>query len=194
MPTLYTLSESDVAVLKEIVRNYRGKVLGSSGSLPYRSQSASEIYLAYIDSDGIDAVDGTTPGSAICDIYRIDPLTPSIEQVGTDREVFNVGVDNVLEGYAPIVKTKSGAWVVTTGGASSTSYLAYTTTQITARVGTTAGSGTVQPKKLNGTTIESTGSPRTVYSWTERGSGSSGTYVWIEVDQFGTHWWTGEDC
>lgn len=111
MPTLYTLSESDVAILKEIVRDYRGGVIGGANHSPYRGNAASETYLAYVSSAGIPAVDGTTPGSATCDIYRINPLTPSIDQVGTSREVFNVTSSDIGEGYIPVVKTKGGAWV-----------------------------------------------------------------------------------
>lgn len=79
-------------------------------------------------------------------------------------------------------------------------YVAYVGgTAITARSGTTAGSGTVTLKKLNGTTIEDyddsseTAITKTVYNWVGSASGTN-TYVIVEQDSFGTWWLVGEDC
>jgi len=111
MTALYTLSESDVDVLRRIVHMYRNMNSLQKKRWLDKSQTANDIYIAKVTSEGIQALSDTTPGSAVCDIYRIDPLTPSITEVGIEREIFNVSEDEIEEGYVPVLRTKGGPWI-----------------------------------------------------------------------------------
>ena len=81
------------------------------------------------------------------------------------------------------------------------SYAAYTTSGISARSGTTPGSGTAIIKKLNRSSgvLETVTNPNgvnysfTVYSLYSSASGTN-TYIHISRDMFGTWWFRNEDC
>lgn len=64
---------------------------------------------------------------------------------------------------------------------------------VSARSGTTAGSGTVTLQYLSGTTITDGSETVTVYNWTDDAAAAT-TYVWVQQDTLGTWWITGEDC
>ena len=74
-------------------------------------------------------------------------------------------------------------------------FLGYTAAGITARSSATPGIGIVQPKKLtsNSSAIDNDGDPMTVYSWAPTAS-STGVYVFVTYDAYGTPWWTEEGC
>ena len=74
-------------------------------------------------------------------------------------------------------------------------FLAYTAAGITARAGTTPGTGTVQPKRLssNSSAIIDDGDTMDVYSWAPTAS-STGVYVWVTYDRYEIPWWTEEGC
>jgi hypothetical protein len=72
-------------------------------------------------------------------------------------------------------------------------FLAYTAGGISARSGTTPGTGTVQPKKLTNGVIADYGNEIDVYSWAPTAS-STATYVWISRDMHQTPWFTEEAC
>jgi hypothetical protein len=71
--------------------------------------------------------------------------------------------------------------------------LGYTSAGISARSGTTPGSGTVQPKKLSSGSIANDGSTITVYSWAQNATQSS-AYIYYAYDMYGTPWLIAEDC
>ena len=58
---------------------------------------------------------GTTPGSALCDLYRIDHVgtSGSLAMMNIQRRIFNLSEDVITGAYAPVTRTKSGAWVLT---------------------------------------------------------------------------------
>lgn len=72
--------------------------------------------------------------------------------------------------------------------------LAYTSSSITARSGTTPGTGTVTPQRFNGTAISSNGQDLTVYSFSASAAIASGKYCWIEQDPGGYWWVTAVEC
>lgn len=86
------------------------------------------------------------------------------------------------------------------------SWLAYTEDIIPGRSGTTPGGPiSVQPCRIADISatpkvIETYGSTRSVYSWvkadsTDPADESGGKlYIWCETDEFGVHWFTGQDC
>ena len=72
--------------------------------------------------------------------------------------------------------------------------LAKTSSAISARSGTTAGTGTVTPQYLNGTTLGDDGQDLTVYFFSASASIDSGKYCWIEQDRAGVWWITAVEC
>ena len=73
--------------------------------------------------------------------------------------------------------------------------LAKTSSTISARSGTTAGTGTVTPQKFDGTTIADSGYPDiTVYLFSSSASIASGKYCWIAQDLDGYWWITAVEC
>lgn len=72
--------------------------------------------------------------------------------------------------------------------------VAYTTSSITARSGTTAGSGTATLQFLSSTTITTTGIPDvTAYSYSATAI-ASGKYCWVQQDTNGTWWVISVEC
>lgn len=72
--------------------------------------------------------------------------------------------------------------------------LAYTSSTITARSGTTPGTGTVTPQRYDGSSLASDGQDLTVYSFSASASIASGKYCWIEQDPGGYWWVTAAEC
>lgn len=70
-----------------------------------------------------------------------------------------------------------------------------TTSTITARSGTTVGSGTVDFYQRVGTTLTATGLSTTVYSYSSTTGGvASGQYGWAQQDEVGDWWLISVDC
>ena len=131
---IYGLSEQDIAVLKEII----GRVKGLQINTPSRPQQermftegadhqAPEVYIAKIPAEGIDGLtDNAEPAddnpgrTNDCQFYRIvENLdgTPELREVGgMTRNVHNVGTGSVTGGYAPVLRTKGGRWVIASAG------------------------------------------------------------------------------
>lgn len=49
-------------------------------------------------SGGIDAISSATPGSATCDVYRMDPSTAALEDTGIDVTVYNFASLDICDG------------------------------------------------------------------------------------------------
>jgi hypothetical protein len=90
MATLYTFSEAEISLLKEMANSYRGRRRNTSNRSDddYWDESQNSFtYIALTPDEGIDALtqpgtgtgtnfpdaEGDIPGSAECDIYRIYP-------------------------------------------------------------------------------------------------------------------------
>lgn len=132
------LSQSDIALLREIVTHYRQLVqagVGNGGS--EQDLQASDVYIARAPTEGIPAltIEGYTgtseglggeipvPGYAECQIWRVSELvldSSTLSQVGyLTKLVFNVA-QVAIEGdtFFPVVKDKHGIWFATHSAAS----------------------------------------------------------------------------
>lgn len=132
----YTLSERDVARLKEMLSwfdNARESPLfrGRGGD---DDSEAPEVYVALVPDGGIPALsapgtststvtlDQLEPGSADCEIYRVvNPSSdfPLVEPIqGLTRRVFNLSRTAITPTNNPFVlaiKDKTGIWWASTG-------------------------------------------------------------------------------
>lgn len=73
--------------------------------------------------------------------------------------------------------------------------LAITSSSITARSGTTPGTGTVTPLEYNGNTMGNTGADDlTVYLYATGNGINSAAYCWIEMDSSGYWWIVSAEC
>lgn len=123
-----------------------------------------------------------------------DPLSAAAWNALVDalnRNRLLLGQDSGIDAqYTPF----GTALRATAGGQAMT--LALTSSAITARSGTTAGTGTATPKKFDGTTISSTGeADLTVYNFSAATGGiASGLYVWLAADPDGYYWVTSVEC
>lgn len=71
---------------------------------------------------------------------------------------------------------------------------AVTSSTITARSGTTPGTGTVTPLWYNGSALANDGSDLTVLFYSASASIGSGKYCWIQQDQRGIWWLISAEC
>src|SRR3990167_6457958 len=130
----YFLSEADVKVLKEVVRQVTRNPSGPYGrpAPTEEDHQASDVYVAMVPVGGIPAASDTTPGSAECTIYRIsEGVLEAIE--GLDRTVYNIGIDAIPEGVGTaslgwilIAKDKHGSWIAVPVGAGAASTITST--------------------------------------------------------------------
>ncbi len=78
---------------------------------------------------------------------------------------------------------------------SNSKQLAVTDGAITARSGTTAGTGTVFLTTFDGTDITTTAETLDVFNFSSTTGGiATGTYVWVQQDDGGNYWITAVDC
>ncbi len=113
----YYLSESDLAVLKEMLAWYKrqpGNTQNRHGdsSIDFADHPAPEVYVAFTPLAGIPALVDATPGSATCDIYRI--LNGVLVPAGSplQRTVYNISQTTVVGGtYVKVERDKWGSWV-----------------------------------------------------------------------------------
>ncbi len=74
-------------------------------------------------------------------------------------------------------------------------FLAKTNGTITARSGTTAGTGSVFLTTFSAPTITVTANTLTVYNFSSTTGGiATATFVWVEQDDAGNYWITAVDC
>lgn len=128
---LTVLTPDDADVLRELVRDWRGRKrsqVRSPGGLD--DFPAPECYVAKTPAGGIPGLDDNTggtgtgtgvhPGAADCQIWRIvDPASndPWMEDVtGTERRVYNVS-DSPIYGnvWIPVERDKMGFWLALGG-------------------------------------------------------------------------------
>lgn len=204
MVKINTLSDADVVLLKEMADDYRKRKVGKAedDNEQYPSEGP-DTYVVKVPDDGIPAMVGEEPGFADdCDFYRITRDNPPVMQkVCMLRRVFSLGGD-----YALVTRTKAGSWVMVRGGGGNS--VAYTTEIIPGRVGDKPGGPVWVTKKvlaIPGTATASStstalsdavlvdGAEVEVYSWASSDS-LADAYIFIEQDEAGIWWFTGEDC
>ena len=129
---LYGLTDDDKALIESMIRREVTRRINT----PIRDEMpghsfAPDVYIALPPSGGIPALtraagtsagDGDKPGSAICNIYRIDyTVDPEVlEPVdGLDATVFNLSTTAVDEDWIEVKRTKFGIWLAATSSSSS---------------------------------------------------------------------------
>ncbi len=136
----YVWSEEDIAVLRQMAREFKTRNQSSAGrdkSLPPPGQ-APEVYIARSPSGGIPAMveepnqgTGTTPiefpGSATCNIYRLlrtGTADPSLNQIPIVELVYNLGsVDVPEDTWVKVTRDKFGSWLVDTASLGGQKYI-----------------------------------------------------------------------
>lgn len=124
MADLYSFKPAEIALLREMARDYRGRRHNlQSRADAYGSDAPSpEMYLAQVplagipgivrlgtgSSDSLPAV-GDTPGSCVCNIYKV--LAGLIAPVtGFYQNVYNVAETPIGTGWCPVWRDKFGTW------------------------------------------------------------------------------------
>ena len=113
------LSEKDRAWLKKLIQvevQSRQNNPRSRAEFPWNEHifQSSDVYVAKPQSvAGIEALDGTTPGKALCDIYQIVWQDDDDLHVVTDlvEMVYNVSTTAIEQVFIVIYRTKFGVWV-----------------------------------------------------------------------------------
>lgn len=146
----YLLSEDDVRFLRKLRRWFDHVVVGSeSNEYARHPNQASDVYIARVPAGGIPALSdvgtaGDTPGSATCQIYKIDSSGVLVD-AGFSLTVYNLSREPIDSKYVPVYKTKFGKWVAHTEEEYGT--------------GTGTGTGTAVCEWLNIDNIPTTGTP-----------------------------------
>lgn len=194
------LSEQDELLLTQVVR----KVQKSTVNSPYRQHEgiqdgSPEVYVAKIPDTGVPARVGDVLGKADCEIYRIvkdgsDHKLLEIESVVTRKKtIFNIHPIAVPFSasfpYFAAFRTKHGQWICEAPSVSSSGhYIAKLQAGgISARVGTTPGSGTVDIYKIDGGVLTDAGLDQVVQNIypTAVAFDAAAPYLQIDQDQFG---------
>ena len=109
MTQAFLVSAEDIMVLRQVVDWFRK----SHGEIPQPDPASAfqspDVYIAKVPDTGIDALSGTTPGNEECDLYRIQD--GELSSIGITRKIYNLSTDRIEASYAPVMRTKSGAWI-----------------------------------------------------------------------------------
>ena len=125
----YYLTEPDLAILRELITEYKGRVRNPAVTTPRALDSASpETYIALAPAGGIPALVGTgsmgDPGYADCDIYKITDTgtSPTLVPVtGLSKVVYNLTDADISSGtWISVIRDKYGSWIATSGPATPT--------------------------------------------------------------------------
>lgn len=137
MPELYALSESDVAILKQVVSEFKRRRKTATGRFPSErthvegdDQMAPEVYVAEVPGaipglivrgdTGTGAGDLDYPGEAECQIYTIveedwdtgTDTPPRLQPMGDlTRRLYNISEQAVTSPWTLAVRTKGGRWI-----------------------------------------------------------------------------------
>lgn len=118
---VYGLSESDLAILRELVSTHRGKY----GNRPPRPEElldsgSPEVYVAQIPTGGLPARVGNTIRSVDCQIYRtrvnnVGTGGNSLQAItGLVKRIYNLSPEGIEAGtYVLVWRDKYGEWYTT---------------------------------------------------------------------------------
>jgi hypothetical protein len=113
----YLLSESDLEILNEVIRDHKTRPRNSRAMSQQVNVSGSpDVYIAKLPTAGIPARSGNIPGQATCEIFYTDittPSTPSLTQVST-LTVYNfypVAHYGTGQPYIRVQREKFGPWI-----------------------------------------------------------------------------------
>jgi hypothetical protein len=111
-------SPETVKLLDEMAKWFRRFKVNSQKrpAIANEQGTAPEVYIARAPSGGIPASDGTTPGSAICDVRYIGP-DGKLYLVGTSQTVYNV-TDTAVDSSddVSVHRDKFGKWIASVLG------------------------------------------------------------------------------
>jgi len=115
MAKAYVLNESDLSVLKQMVDWWRRTTRPSTKTDSSSDIQSPDTYVALLPDGGIPGTSGSDVGSALCDIYRIEKSGSdgTLKTLNIERRVFNLSESTITGSYAPVTRTKSGAWLFT---------------------------------------------------------------------------------
>jgi hypothetical protein len=110
------LSDDDVVTLKMFLDRLRGHPevwADIRHTTELDEQPFPAVYVAYTPSGGIGAMSGTTPGSASCTIYQLDPAGSGdiVATLALDRTVYNISTALVSgDTYILVWQDRWGDW------------------------------------------------------------------------------------
>lgn len=122
----YMLTEAEIALLQKVIDRQLHTPISTGQGLPPFSDNppAPETYIAWPPEGGIPAMtlvgdagpDGGAdqPGSATCDVYKIDNSAdpPEMAVVSSlDKVVYNLSTNAVPQKWIIITRTKGGRWI-----------------------------------------------------------------------------------
>lgn len=115
MPDFYLPTEHDKRLLQWVINEVRKRVtpLGVPQLYP-RLMMTSDCYIIKLPDSGIPALDDDVPGSADCNIYKINDDDSSfiLEDTEITIKVFNLYPFIIKGTFARIVKDKYGRWII----------------------------------------------------------------------------------
>jgi len=124
--SLRTFTDSEVELLRGLIQtltNSNKNPANRTGIDPLginEDHQSPETYIAYPQTaDGIPAMSGTTPGSALCDIYRViesNGVKVLNKLPGLSRLVYNTSTADISQQYITVQRDKFGTWLALVGG------------------------------------------------------------------------------
>lgn len=190
---IHALSDKEVEALRKVIR----KSANSSAyeKLSYKREevpnNAPELYIAKIPDGGIPArtesMGNITPGSAECDIYKIDLLDDDHLVVVEEftKEVWNITELTIVDEYVLVSRDKWGYWHVLNSSGSllgkADDHIAAAGEPGTGTGGDPTASGTVSVWEWNGTNLVDSGTNITGYNIHEYRIPKNKLYKWVPV-------------
>ena len=119
------LSDRDRAILQQMITWWKNvRVNTFKGGHPTHKFQSPDIYVALPPSGGIPALTlsgsspgvGDTPGSATCDIYRIDSSGDLEAITGLDKTVYNLSFVKIQFWWVIVERSKQGKWLAINPG------------------------------------------------------------------------------
>lgn len=175
--------------LQEMARQHRGYV--ASTDTPQPRTNSAFVAIAKTPSGGIPARSSDIYGKATCTYWYLNNDDELAESSESTEEVYNPYFFDIPGSFFIDVEREvfSGRSIAKLRGG----FAGKVATQITARSGTTVGSGTVTLYHLVGTTLTSLSKTPTVYN-TSQQVGEVDTYVQVKIDATGRLLWDVDDC
>ncbi len=115
------ISDNDWRVIRDLIKWWRGSRVTHTKKYTEKHKFQSpDIYVALPPEGGISAASeliagvpgaGDTPGSAICDIYKINDVDALEAYTGLDKTVYNITLDAIAQQWIIVVRSKQGRWL-----------------------------------------------------------------------------------
>ena len=200
----YILTEADKRKIQRLIDSHdrRGLTNGSDLTPTEELHDSSAIYIVRIPEgeevqeltiDDSGTAPEYLPGQADLAIWQVTGIdgTAQLSEIGAEITVFNILTTAIKGPFALAKRDKFGRYILSLPA--NTGFIGKTTSTITARSGTTVGSGTFERYYLVGTTITATGETYTVYNFAAS-SIASGTYGAVMMDREGNLWIDSPEC